>query len=398
MPKPALNSSLALVILAPFILLITTAFTWTAPAPDPANIQLPPAAFPPGDVPAAPPVTNGNSDRATDQGGLWLADVPQPKIGPRSFCSVVTAPVEIPEPQQPTTAVTLEEFTTADLPGDPTMPLGAADIEHVVIISMDGVRPDAIDEADTPNLDKLIAQGAYSRHAQTIDPSFTLPSHTSMLSGVAPKKHGIVEALPCIGCRLTIGPTIFSVAQEAGLSTGMVFGKEKLNYIALPNTVDELFGVDAHDPEILDEALTVIQESMPNILFIHFPDTDRVGHEYGWMSPNYLYAVSYMDGEIGKIVDMLDSEGYLDTTLLIVLSDHGGHDFQHGLACPEDMTIPWLAVGPGVPQGVTLTSHIRIYDTAATAAYAFNLPIPERWDGRPVVEIFENQLATVAIQ
>jgi predicted AlkP superfamily pyrophosphatase or phosphodiesterase len=292
----------------------------------------------------------------------------------------------------------VEEFTTAELPAEPATPLTSGDIEHVVIISMDGVRPDAIDEADTPNLDRLIAQGAYSRHAQTIDPSFTLPSHTSMLSGVAPKKHGIVEALPCIGCRLTIGPTIFSVAQEAGLSTGMVFGKEKLNYIALPGTVDELFGVDAYDPEVLDEALTVIQESMTNILFIHFPDTDRVGHAYGWMSPNYLYAVSHMDGSIGKIVDTLDSEGYLDTTLLIIQSDHGGHDFQHGLACSEDMTIPWLAVGPGVPQGVTLTSQIRTYDTAATAAYAFNLPIPERWDGRPVLEIFEDQLATVTIQ
>jgi hypothetical protein len=52
------------------------------------------------------------------------------------------------------------------------------------------------------------------------------------------------------------------------------------------------------------------------------------------------------------------------------------------------MTIPWLAVGPGIPQGVTLTSHINIYDTAATAAYALNLPIPDRWDGRPVPELF----------
>jgi hypothetical protein len=393
-----LNSSLVLVILAPFILLLTTAFYWTAPTTDTAGIQLPPAAFPPGDAPNAPPVTSGNSGRAIDGSSPWLTDIPRLKTGPRSFCSVETAQAETPAPKQPVAAPVFEEVTTAEVPGAPVIPLSSADIEHVVIISMDGVRPDAIDEADTPNLDRLIARGAFSRHAQTIDPSYTLPSHTSMLSGVLPKQHGIVEALPCIGCRLTIGPTIFSVAHEAGLSTGMVFGKDKLNYIALPGTVDELFGQDAYDPEILDEAVKIIQESMTNILFIHFPDPDRVGHEYGWMSPNYLYAVTYVDNSIGRIVDALDSEGHLDTTLLIITSDHGGHDFGHGLACPEDMTVPWLAVGPGVPQGVTLNSHINTYDVAATAAHAFNLPIPERWDGRPVVEIFEDQLANVSIQ
>jgi hypothetical protein len=52
------------------------------------------------------------------------------------------------------------------------------------------------------------------------------------------------------------------------------------------------------------------------------------------------------------------------------------------------MTIPWLAVGPGVLAGVTLTRTITTYDTAATALHALGLPIPARWDGQPVQEIF----------
>jgi arylsulfatase A-like enzyme len=169
----------------------------------------------------------------------------------------------------------------------------------------------------------------------------------------------------------------------------MVFGKEKLNYLVLENSVDELFGIDAHDPEVKEAAVEVIEAGMPNVLFIHFPDTDRVGHEYGWMSPNYLYAINYADGLVDEIVTTLEHEGYLGSTLLIITADHGGHDFEHGLDCPEDRTIPWLAVGPGVPQGITLISHINIYDTAATALYALDLPVPEHWDGRPVLEIFE---------
>jgi arylsulfatase A-like enzyme len=263
------------------------------------------------------------------------------------------------------------------------------DIEHVLIISIDGMRPDGLEQADTPTLDRLKARGAYSSNAQTINPSFTLPAHVSMLNGVVPQKHGIVEALPCIGCRLTIGPTVFSAAHDAGFSTGMVFGKEKLSYLVLENSVDALFGIDAHDPEVTSEAIKIIEGGLPNLLFIHLPDTDGVGHEYGWMSENYLYAINYADGMVDEIVTTLDNEGYLVSTLLIILADHGGHDFQHGLDCPEDMTIPWLALGPGVPQGKTLTSPINIYDTAATALYALGVAIPEHWDGRPVLEIFE---------
>jgi hypothetical protein len=53
------------------------------------------------------------------------------------------------------------------------------------------------------------------------------------------------------------------------------------------------------------------------------------------------------------------------------------------------MTIPWLAVGPGVPKGIILDREIITYDTAATVLYAFHLPIPDTWDGQPILEIFD---------
>ena len=46
-------------------------------------------------------------------------------------------------------------------------------------------------------------------------------------------------------------------------------------------------------------------------------------------------------------------------------------------------------MNPGGPAGLTLTRRINTYDTAATALYALELPIPENWDGQPVMEIFE---------
>ena len=126
---------------------------------------------------------------------------------------------------------------------------------------------------------------------------------------------------------------------------------------------------------------------MPNLLFIHLPDVDTAGHLTGWMSSGQLWALSLTDGMVGEIVNQLQASGYFEKTLLIITSDHGGSGTSHGTTSPEDITIPWLAVGPGVPQGIILERQIFVYDTAATAAQALKLTIPESWDGRPVLEI-----------
>jgi predicted AlkP superfamily pyrophosphatase or phosphodiesterase len=169
----------------------------------------------------------------------------------------------------------------------------------------------------------------------------------------------------------------------------MVFGKAKLGHLILPNSVDQHFGADVTDPEIKQQALQFIEAGLPTVLFIHFPDTDRIGHAFGWMSANQLHAVTFVDGLIGEIVAKLEGGGYLESTLLIVTADHGGHDKVHGDDSPEDRTIPWLAVRPGGPAGITLTRPVNTYDTAATALHALELPIPENWDGQPVMELFE---------
>lgn len=319
---------------------------------------------------------------------------PQPTDVPTQVIVFAPTPTKTPKPsptqtQVPTqtpTATSLAPTAVTDtpipVPPEPTT-------KYVVIISIDGLRPDALDIAYTPNLDELKARGTYFPNAQTVKISVTLPSHASMLSGMVPEKHGILWGEPFVGWPGMNGPTLFTVAHDAGLRTAMVFGKEKLNYLVLGDSVDTLFGEEVHDTEVKNQAVKVIQENMPNVLFIHFPDTDRIGHDFGWMSANQFDAITFVDGLIGEIVATLGEGGHLDNTLLIVTADHGGHGSQHGDDSPPDRTIPWLAVGPGVPSGVTLPRSINTYDTAATVLYALDLPIPENWDGQPVLEIFE---------
>ena len=91
---------------------------------------------------------------------------------------------------------------------------GPARAKHVVIISIDGLRPDAIEEAPAPTLLRLIREGAYCPKAETIRPSITLPSHTAMLTGLDYSRHGVSWNNYRRG---HIGhPTVFSVATQSG--------------------------------------------------------------------------------------------------------------------------------------------------------------------------------------
>ena len=123
------------------------------------------------------------------------------------------------------------------------------------------------------------------------------------------------------------------------------------------------------------------------LLFVHFPTTDGMGHVYGWLSGEQLSVLFRADQALGNLLAELDARGLRKETLIIVTSDHGGHDTTHGSSLPEDMTIPWIAAGAGI-QPAQLTTQVQTVDTAATIAYALQLPISPEWDGVPIYEAF----------
>jgi predicted AlkP superfamily pyrophosphatase or phosphodiesterase len=258
----------------------------------------------------------------------------------------------------------------------------------VLIISVDGLRPDAVQLADTPNLDQLIARGAVAWGAQTILPSATLPAHASMLGGSSPAVHGVLwnDYKPELG--YVPLPTLFSVAHDAGLSTAMFVGKLKLEHIAAPGTVDTFEYVTGGDAQVAKRAAEHLRAASPAVLFVHLPDVDTTGHVHGWLSSPQLDFVTRADAAIGVLIDTLAELDRLDTTLIIVTADHGGIGAVHGGNDPESMTIPWIIAGPGVRQGYQIEGAVQVFDTAVTAAWALELPLPPQWEGQPIVEAF----------
>lgn len=282
-----------------------------------------------------------------------------------------------------TPTITLTPTSTATPTASPT-PGPVA--RRVLILSIDGLRPDAISQAPMPNLQALMQNGAYTLTAQTIFPSATLPGHASMLTGLCPAKHKVDwnDYLPQKG--YAQGTGLFEIAHAAGLKTVMFVGKEKLRQVTPPENVDVFRYINDRDVVIAQR----ITEEFPvdfGLMFVHFATTDAMGHAYGWMSSQYLSVARRADEALGTLLKDLDEHGMREETLVIVTADHGGHAQMHGTRLPEDMTIPWVISGPGVKPG-PITTPIQITDTAATAAWALGLSRPPEWDGWPAFEAF----------
>lgn len=260
---------------------------------------------------------------------------------------------------------------------------------HVIIVSEDGLRPDALAQGHAPVHQELLRRGAHSFVARTIRHASTLPSHASMLSGVGDSRHGLSwnSWKPSRGYIRV--PTIFAEAEQHGMHTAAFVGKRKLEHITPPGTVDKFDRPGYLCKRVVEEATRYFLEVKPDLMFVHFSDPDEYGHAEGWMSDRYARGIVDADRCLGKLVSALDESGLAPQTLLILSADHGGHNHTHSGRTREDLLIPWIAVGPGVRKGYRIVGAISTVDTAATVLYALGLPIAPDLEGHPITEIFE---------
>ena len=298
---------------------------------------------------------------------------------PASSSPTLTSPSQ---PAVSSTALPNPTNLQSQITPAPLRPNPTALPSSVIIISIDGLRPDALLQANTPNIKALAERGAYTWKAQTVDPSVTLPAHASMLTGYLPEIHGMTwnDYKPERG--LITVPTIFSLAHIAGLRTVMIVGKEKFAHLNQPGSADAYLFVRGGDQDVADQAIVQIKAGF-DLMFVHLPDTDGSGHSSGWMSEKQIAGLARTDEAIGRLLAALPA----NTTILLT-ADHGGRGESHSADIPENRTIPWIIAGPSIMTNHPITFPVNIVDTAATALYALGLPLPADLAGRPVYEAF----------
>lgn len=266
---------------------------------------------------------------------------------------------------------------------------------RVMIVSIDGLRPDIALAADMPVLRKLMKEGSYSFWAYTTPAAVTLPSHTSMLTGVTIERHGISGNDDNAAASQAIKvPTIFQLAHDRGISTACVAGKSKFTVFLVDDSVDQSWIKSATSDQVGGQAVNIIRRHQPRLMLVHFPEVDGVGHSKGWGSRDQIAAVERTDAALGMVLDELKRLNLYDQTTIILSADHGGSGKTHGKDDDRSRFIPWMITGPEVRKSTDLTLFrdlkINTYDTFATACHVLDIPIPEGIDGKIILQAFDS--------
>jgi predicted AlkP superfamily pyrophosphatase or phosphodiesterase len=231
-------------------------------------------------------------------------------------------------------------FALAGLPiGSPahaqaTVPAPVAGRHPVLLISIDGLMPDAVLRADShglkiPVLRGVLAEGSHARQVINVNPTVTNPNHTTLVTGVLPSQHGIYNnrpfeaaaALPkSYGLYAQIkAPTLWGAAKAAGLKTGSIFWPVTKQAQDIDFNLQD--GDDEDDARIAGDAIALIERERPALLTIHFVSLDHRQHESGPLSPEAKAALERIDTAIGRVI-VAQRAAHPDGVVAIV-SDHG---------------------------------------------------------------------------
>jgi predicted AlkP superfamily pyrophosphatase or phosphodiesterase len=240
---------------------------------------------------------------------------------------------------------------------------------HVVIISIDGMVPDYYTAPEKiglkmPTLAMMKSAGAYAEGVEGVYPTVTYPSHTTLVTGVRPAIHGIVQN------RIFEAPTepqtrawywysralktetLWTLAKKAGMSTAAVgwpvtVGAEidynvpeiyepgetpptwkKIAQNSTPGLVEKILGPDYGQSRSVDDRLTAVSEYIiknhrPNLLLVHLIDLDGAHHRNGPRVKPSIETAELEDGYVGRIMEATRQAGIFEKTTFFIVSDHG---------------------------------------------------------------------------
>ena len=213
----------------------------------------------------------------------------------------------------------------------------------VVLVSLDGFRPDYLDRPAAARLRELAAHGVRARWLRPVAPTLTFPNHYTIVTGLYPAHSGIVGNSirdPAIGYRFSIrdtaavrdprwwgGEPIWVTAQRQGRRTAAYFWPGSEAPIGgMHPTWYRRFDPTVPNRDRVDQVLAWLRlpaDSAPALVLLYLGDVDQAGHAFGPDAPQEDSAIARVDSAIGRLDDGLTASGLTDLVDVMVVSDHG---------------------------------------------------------------------------
>ncbi len=212
----------------------------------------------------------------------------------------------------------------------------------VVLVSIDGLRADAVTADTMPTLDALARHGVRARWMNPSYPSLTFPNHYTLVTGLRPDHHGIVHNTmrdPVLG-RFALknrtavedprwwgGEPIWVTLQKHGGHAATMFWPGSEAPIAGQHPDDwRRFDAKVTPAQRVDQVLAWLDRpaaTRPQLVTLYFDQVDSAGHRDGPRSRGYAQARGIVDAALARLLDGLDARGIRDKVDLVVVSDHG---------------------------------------------------------------------------
>ena len=248
----------------------------------------------------------------------------------------------------------------------------------ILLILSDGMRPDSIE--GNPVIEALKKESTYCMNAQTVMPSVTLPCHMSLFHSVDPSRHGTTTNTYAPQVRPISG--LCEQLRQAGKKCAFFYNWEELRDLSRPDSLchseycsGHIFGYEAANRQLCRRTAQFLTENDVDFTFLYLGWTDAAGHDFGWMSEEYMHAVNETCNMIGGLIETFGNE-----YTIILTADHGGHDRIHGTDLKEDMTIPIFFRGAPFADNKRLVSA-SIKDIAPTVAKLLGADSAKEWEG-----------------
>lgn len=248
---------------------------------------------------------------------------------------------------------------------------------HTVVFVLDGVRADTFYETNKPHIEALSDWANYTDAECSTFLSLSRPGQGVISSGVNTSESQVMSndyeglftgdslwstAIRNAATTAVVGSDGWSELFEPWLDYSLTFTNTHIGEATL---LINKTGTESHqvalpkyqDSLVAEYARFVVESQLPTLMVVHFSDTDTAGHANGTTSESYVNALKNEDTYIGEVLEALSDVGVLNSTLIVITSDHGQIDAvpgkgQHGGTEPEVLHIPLLIRGPGVKAGL----------------------------------------------
>ncbi|MBC7504491.1 MAG: alkaline phosphatase family protein, partial [Sandarakinorhabdus sp.] len=234
----------------------------------------------------------------------------------------------------------------------------AAPPAPLILISVDGLRPDYLARGVTPNINALAASGVRARFMRPSFPSLTFPNHYTLVTGMRPDDHGIVnnnmedpnipETKFALSNRDAVSDRrwwdqaepVWVTAEKAGVRTATMFwpGSEAPIHGVRPEQWMPFDGKLPNSDRIAQILTWVDEPKRPSFMTLYFDSVDHDGHEFGPDAPQTTAAMAEVDARIGDLVAGLKARGV--TANIVLVSDHGMANVSPDRVIRLDLTLP----------------------------------------------------------